>query len=116
MNNNLMNISKNNIYNSQRVNYLMPELNEDNNVYIAQYNSKFSNLKTSPKNSKYSQISPSHNQSNRNTNKKKGANIQFSNTSPNNPHNIYENMLYNKIPNDNIPKNNMILHQYTKKF
>jgi hypothetical protein len=46
------------INNSQRVNYLMPELNNGNNSYINQYNSKISNLKTSPKNYKYSQISP----------------------------------------------------------
>jgi hypothetical protein len=118
MNNNLMNISKNNIYNSQRVNYLMPELNKDNNVYITQYNNKISNLKTSPKNSKYSQIAPSHNQSYRNTHNKERVNIQFSNTSPNKTNNLlnpYEDLLYDRIPKDNIPKNKMNIYQYNKK-
>ena len=115
MNNNLTNFPKA-INNSQRVNYLMPELNNGNNTYINQYNSKISNLKTSPKNYKYSQISPSHIQSNRNANIKNLANIQFSNTSPNESNNPYGNMIYNRIPNDSIPNNNMYLYQYAKNY
>ena len=116
INNNLINLPNNNINNSQRVNYLMPELNNSNNTYINQYGSKISNFQISPKNSKYSQISHSYIQSNRNANIKKLVNVQFSNTSPNDSNNPYGNMQYNRIPNDNVPNNNMYLYQYAKNY